>query len=285
MNPLQIWSSSGFLGEDVVSVGGLEVSDQSILCITNQSDTWAPNPYDGLLGLAFQSDSVTKSTPFFQRLIDNGEVAEGVYGFYLSPIDVGHAELTLGGVDYSRMTGPLRALPVDTEATANLGHFLANFTDIIVNSQGGYFTGGSAVFDSGTSNIVAPTNDAATAFYKLISPKIQLVNTAGIYAVPCDEINDIPAEFTFDFGGILLKVPSSQLNVGPVPTGAATTGEYKGRNDLCQTVVIGGGLGTIFGSAYNDVWIAGATVLKFYYSAWYYSNVGISVATTVQSPQ
>jgi len=148
-------------------------------------------------------------------LIDNGEVKKGIYGFYLSPIKVGHAELTLGDVDYSKLTGPLRPIPVDVTVTTNIGHFTANFTDIIVNGQGGHFLGQSAIPDTVTSNIVAPTNDAATKFYELISPKIQLVSTAGIYAVSCSEINDIPDEVTFDFGGVPMTFPSSELNVGP----------------------------------------------------------------------
>lgn len=282
---MQIWSSDGFAGTDVVNVGGLSVTAQNILFVTNQSITWEPDPYDGIFGLGFQADSVLDSAPFFQRLINNGEVKKGVYGFYLSPIKVGHAELTLGDVDYSKLTGPLRPIPVDVTVTTNTGHFTANITDIIVNGQGGHFLGQSAIPDTGTSNIVAPTNDAATKLYELISPKIQLVNTAGIYAVPCSEIIEIPAEVTFDFAGVPMKFPSSELNVGPIPTGSATIGPYKGRNDLCQTVVIGGGPGTLIGPEFNDVWIVGGTILKYYYTAWDVTNVGISVATTVQSPK
>ncbi|KAE9364203.1 acid protease [Stipitochalara longipes BDJ] len=278
VDPTTNWLSNGFLGSDVVNVGGLRVSDQNILFITNQSDNWAQDAFDGILGMGFQAASATNSTPYFQRLINNGDVAEGTYGFYLSPVNVGHAELTLGGVDSSKMTGPLRPITtVNKGFSISNGHWIANITDIIVNDQRGHFLGQVAVFDTGTSNIVAPTNEAATAFYQLVSPKIQLVNTAGIFALPCQEIKDIPAEFVFDFAGVLLKVPSSQLSVGPVPVGEATIGPYAGRSDLCQTVVNGGGIG-------DDMWIVGATVLKFYYTAWDYANVGISVATTVQSP-
>jgi hypothetical protein len=234
--------------------------------------------------MGFQAASATNSTPYFQRLINNGEVAEGTYGFYLSPINVGHAELTLGGVNSSKMTGPLRPITtVNKEFSISSGHWIANLTDIIINDQRGHFLGQVAVLDTGTSNIVAPTNEAATAFYQLVSPKIQLVNTDGLYAVPCREIKDIPAEITFDFAGILLKVPSSQLGVGPVPVGEATIGLYAGWGDLCQTVVNGGGLGAQIGPAFNDIWIVGATVLKFYYTAWDYANMSLSVATTVQS--
>jgi hypothetical protein len=43
-------------------------------------------------------------------------------------------------------------------------------------------------------------------------------------------------------------------------------------------------LGAQIGPEFNDIWIVGAIVLKFYYTAWDYANVGIGVATTVQSP-
>ena len=286
VDPTTTWFTSGFLGSDAVSVGGLSVSDQFTFFITNQSSDWAQDPFDGILGMGFEptAEPSTGSTPFFQHLINNGELAEATYGFYLSPINVGHAELTLGGVDPSRMSGPLCPIPtMNKNISQETGSWVANLTDIVVNGQKGHFLGQAAVLDTGTANIVAPTNEAATAFYKLVSPKIQLVNTAGIYAVPCKEIKDIRAEIKFDFSGVQMKVPSSQLSVGPVPAGEAILGSYAGRDDLCQTVVNGGGIGTQSGPAFDELWIIGATALKFYYTAWDYANVVVSVATTVQS--
>jgi len=283
VDPTTTWSVSGFEGTDVVNVGGLPVQNQFVLFANNQSVEWAQDPFDGVFGMSIPSSFATNySTPYFQRLIDNGEVAEGTYGFYISPINVGHAELTLGGVDLSKTTGPLRPLTtIDNYFSHVMDAYVANLTDIIPNGHRGHFLGQSAILDTGTSNIVAPTNEAATAFYQFVSPKIQLVNTAGIYAVPCHEIKDIAAEITFDFGGVLMKVPSSQLSVGPLPADEAIMGPYSGQSDLCQTVVNGGGIGSFGGPDF--MWIVGATALKFYYTAWDYANVSVSVATTVQS--
>lgn len=284
VDPTQTWSASGFAGKDALNVGGLRIPDQTIAFVTNQTIFWQSDAFDGVLGMGYSSNTVTKSTAFFQNLIDDDLVAEGTYGFYLSPEDVGHAELTLGGVDYGRMTGPLRPIPVDITFPPQFpGHFTANFTDIIVNNGSTHIVG-QAIIDTGTANIVAPTNDVAADFYQSVSPRIQLVNTAGIFAVPCNEIQDIPAEITFDFAGVRLTVPSSQLSVGRLPAGEATTGIYQGRDDLCQTVVNGGGLATVAPSL-TELWVVGGSVMKFYYFAFEYANASLSVATTVQSPQ
>jgi hypothetical protein len=49
----QIGLAMEFLGSDVVNVGGLQVSDQAILFVTNQTDNWAQDAFDGILGLGF----------------------------------------------------------------------------------------------------------------------------------------------------------------------------------------------------------------------------------------
>jgi hypothetical protein len=283
-DPTQIFSTSGFVGNDVVSVGGLTVRHQNVSFVTDQNSLWALNPYDGIFGMAYPIDSGTDSIPFFQGLIDNNQVSEGTYGYYLSPIDVGHAELTLGGVDKSKMTGPLRSLPVDKELSQNFfGNFLANFTDILINGKR-TCTAGGAILDTGTANMVAPTNDAAAAIYKFISPRIQLVNDAGLFAIPCDEVEGIAATITFDFGGLYFTIPSSELNVGKVPASEAVVGPYAGHEGLCQALINGGGLG-LDSPIFDTTWIVGAIMLKYYYAAFDYTNVGVSFATTVQSPK
>jgi hypothetical protein len=44
--------------------------------VTNQTDNWAQDAFDGILGMGFQGASAINSTPYSQRLINNGEVAE-----------------------------------------------------------------------------------------------------------------------------------------------------------------------------------------------------------------
>jgi hypothetical protein len=282
VDPTQFYTTAGFVAIDTVSIGGLVASNQTINAVVHQSDQFAGDPYDGIFGFSF-GDPGSPPT-FFQELINTQQVKTPVFGFYLSPVDVGHAELTLGGYDSSKFKGPLRDIPIDSNLAFNVvGGFYANFSDIVVNGHKSGLSGGG-VLDTGTTNLIAPTNEVAQDVYKLISDNILLVNELGIFAAPCDELETIPSNVSFVFGGIAFQIPSRELNVGPVPEGEAIISSYAGRTDLCQAFINGAGFGTAAGPAFNSTWIIGGSLLKYYYSVYDYSTAGVQFAETLQSP-
>jgi hypothetical protein len=282
VDPTQFFTTAGFVAIDTVCIEGLTIKNQSINAVVHQSDQFASDPYDGIFGFTLTSPGSPPT--FFQELINTHQVEEPVVGFYLSPVDVGHAEMTIGGYDSSKFKGPLHTIPIDSNLAFNvLGGFYVNFTDIIVNGHKSGLSGGG-VIDTGTTNLIAPTNDVAQQIYGLISDKIQLVNELGIFAAPCDVLETIPSTVSFVFGGIPFEIPSRELNVGLVPNGEAVISSYAGRTDLCQAFINGAGFGAEIGPAFNSSWIIGGSFLKYYYSVFDYPTAGFQLAETLQSP-
>ncbi len=52
--------------------------------------------------MAFQNISVGNFTPMFQTLVEQGQVEEPMFAFYLSNSSCEHGELVLGGYDSNR---------------------------------------------------------------------------------------------------------------------------------------------------------------------------------------
>lgn len=83
---------------------------------------------------------------------------KAIYGFYLAPEAVGGAELTLGGVDMSKMRGDVIYAPLANQKSA---HWILNVEGIFVNNKSSSILQSNpltATIDTGTSNILLPTN-------------------------------------------------------------------------------------------------------------------------------
>jgi hypothetical protein len=278
----QMLKANGVVGNDVVGIGDLSLEKMNISLITNQSIEFALAPVDGIVGLGYKGSSASNSEAFFQQLIDQHQLEEAQYGFYLPPAETDTAELTLGGIDYSKIIGPAYPLPVDKTLTTEIGILIANFSTIIVNGRDAKIPG-PAIVDTGTTTLLAPSNEVAAEIYALISPDIQLLNPLGLFGMPCDNFENLEATIQFKFGAHVFTVPSSDFLVGLVPAGEATVGMYAGMSSLCQCAILGGGLGGTF-SGLTDLWVVGASILKRYYSIWDYTEMGLSLARTAQSP-
>lgn len=74
----------GTLATDVVSIGGLTVSDQAFGAVTHASDDFNGFPNDGLLGLAFGSIAQSKQPTFFERLIVEKKIAAPMFSVHLA---------------------------------------------------------------------------------------------------------------------------------------------------------------------------------------------------------
>ena len=65
---------------------------------------------DGVVGLGFKEISPFNATPFFETLVDQGQLEEPVFGFFLAESD---SEFIIGGRDSSRFSGNLTYVNVN----------------------------------------------------------------------------------------------------------------------------------------------------------------------------
>ncbi|KAH0527031.1 hypothetical protein TsFJ059_002075 [Trichoderma semiorbis] len=253
----------GVISRDVISVAGLQLQDFQFGLITNQSAALGVDPFDGIVGMGFSSGLTTGPHTFIGGVNGSGQIPQAVYGLYLTPQSVGHAEISLGGVDSSKLVSEINYIPV-FPAT---GQFNGTFEKVYVDNAITNVSSNYAIYDSGTANIVAPKNDAEE-IYAMISPDIKPVDTVRTYGIPCSKLKDIKSSISFVIGGRNYTIPSQELSVGPISD----------QPDICQTLI------NSSGDEANSLWVIGGSLLKYYYTVWDIENVRFGLAQTLHSP-
>ncbi|KAJ7138311.1 acid protease [Mycena epipterygia] len=228
---------------DTVSVGGLVAPATELFLITNQTEKFGIDPFSGIQGMS------THAQGFFASLISQG--LPSLFSLFLTPQAVGHAEMTIGGIDPSKFKGKLTFATLPTSSP----NWSLNSTQISVNGQTTAVLTATRdiIFDSGTSNILFPTN-TTNAIYALISPYIvPHAAEPGTYGIACDLIPTLPASIDITFTDqdgypFNLTIPSIELSVGPFADNPA----------ICQTLI----------NAFDGLSLVGGSLLKHYYSVW-----------------
>ncbi|KAI0092929.1 aspartic peptidase domain-containing protein [Irpex rosettiformis] len=244
--------------QDTVAIGGISVANVSLSMITGQTVTFAPDPFSGIQGMSPSANGL------FAGLVNQG--LPSLFSFYLTPHNIGNAELTLGAIDQSKFQGNLTYTSItDPESSfwqAQSSSVIVNDKTVAINSTRLF------VFDSGTSNMLMPKDDAE-AIYAAISSKIQpFADEPNTYGIPCSELSSLSATislvFTSESGAPFnLTIPSSEFSVGP----------FKRNPDICQALI----------NTMDKAWIVGASVLKHYYSVWDLGGKRLGFAATNSS--
>ncbi|KAJ6489939.1 acid protease [Mycena sanguinolenta] len=236
---------------DAFSVAGLSIPLGEFYLITNQTPTFLPDPFDGILGLGPGSGDLFSAGGY-----------PGIFGMFFVPESEGGAgELTIGGVDTTKFKGSLLYSP-----QVGGGNWQLTSEGIFVNGKTANILRNNLtlIFDSGTSNMLFEQS-IAESIYAIISPEIAPnTDEPGTYGIACDLIPTLPAVIDITFAGIPgqnpfnLTIPSSELSSGP----------FTKKPDLCQMLIN-------VSDGYN---LVGLSLLKHYYSAWDMDNQRIGFA-------
>ena len=158
-------STSGFFSQDVVSVGSIEVQNQTFGEATTVSD-FGDIQLDGIVGMAFQSLAVGGVVPLWYNMMDQDLVESDVFSFWLSQstqAEVG-GEIVFGGINEARYTGEIEYHPLTAETWWQI-----NMNDVQVDGESVNWcpTGCSAIVDTGTSLMTGPSAQIASLNRKL----------------------------------------------------------------------------------------------------------------------
>jgi len=203
---------TGFLSEDTVTIGGLQVTNQTFAEATMQPGiTFVVAQFDGILGLAFQSISEDNVVPVWYNILAQNLVSQPVFSFWLdrSTSDSTGGELVLGGVDSSHYTGDFVYVPL-----ANETYWEFEVDDIQLGGQSlGFCTNGChGVADTGTSLLAGP------------SDMVQVINTKlGAIGVLSEECQMLVNQYEDQIiQGIVDGLNASTIctNIGVCPGGA-----------------------------------------------------------------
>lgn len=236
--------------KETVTVGGLSAPETIVELITMQSPAFAPDPFDGIVGLAAEQGS------FMSSLVQQG--LDPLFALHLADHTSSGSQLTLGGIDESKLGKPPTYIHT---AFDGMALWTFNTTGISVNGHSLELDPQlKIIFDSGTPNVLFTPN-LAEAAYAAMSSEIQPnADFPGAYGVACDRIGSLPAVIDLSFvdaagAPFNLTIPSSELNIGPFRTDPSQ----------CQTLINAG-------NQFSPFVVVGASLLKHYYSVWDMGN-------------
>lgn len=214
---------SGYQSIDKLDFGGMIVEQQEFAEVTDASGLGAAyklGHFDGILGLAFPILSVNQVTPAFYNLINQGDLDQEEFAFYLGNSFTDKGELMLGGVDSEYYTGDFSYVPLTAET-----YWQINMDGLSVSGES-YATNAKAIVDSGTSILTGPSEEVA----KIAEAVGAKPFISGEYLMACDydapslvfTLNDIeytltPEDYLIPDGDICL-FGMMALDI-PEPTG------------------------------------------------------------------
>ncbi|CZR64218.1 aspartic proteinase, pepstatin-sensitive [Phialocephala subalpina] len=187
-------SLSGFVSEDVMTIGDLEIKDQIFAEATEEPGlAFAFGRFDGILGLGFDTISVNKIPPPFYNMIEQGLLDEPLFAFYLGSTenDAEGSEATFGGVNKDHYTGKITEIPLRRKAYWEVDLDAISFGDSTAELEN---TG--VILDTGTSLIALPTTLAELLNKEMGAKK----GYNGQYTVDCAKRDELP-DMTFTLSG------------------------------------------------------------------------------------
>jgi saccharopepsin len=187
-------SLSGFVSEDVMTIGDLKIKDQIFAEATEEPGlAFAFGRFDGILGLGFDTISVNKIPPPFYNAVEQGLLDDSVFAFYLGNADDegDESEAIFGGVNKDHYTGKVTEIPLRRKAYWEVDLDAISFGDSTAELDN---TG--VILDTGTSLIALPSTLAELLNKEIGAKK----GYNGQYTVECEKRDSLP-DLTFTLSG------------------------------------------------------------------------------------
>eukprot|EP00028_Trichosphaerium_sp_Am-I-7-wt_P008821 CAMPEP_0168523844 /NCGR_PEP_ID=MMETSP0405-20121227/10247_1 /TAXON_ID=498012 /ORGANISM="Trichosphaerium sp, Strain Am-I-7 wt" /LENGTH=360 /DNA_ID=CAMNT_0008545839 /DNA_START=113 /DNA_END=1195 /DNA_ORIENTATION=+ len=254
--------ADGFLSTDTFSLADLKVKNQTFGEALQEDPTAFGNaPFDGLMGLAFQSISQDKVVPPFYNMMAQGLISENLFGFWLSN-DPGKngGEMDIGGIDNAKFTGPITYVPLAGEQYWQFGvdsYGLAGSNLGWCNTRPCF-----SIADTGTSLFAGPVR-----YINALNRKLGAMNIQGNWIFEtCDILTSGPA-FTVTISGVDFELTPEDY-VLQIP--------YQG-----QTVCLSGFQGMPAQAGSPDLYILGDIFIRKYYTIFDFGNKRVGFAKAV----
>ncbi|TVY16097.1 Vacuolar protease A [Lachnellula arida] len=187
-------SLSGFVSQDVMTIGDLEIKDQIFAEATEEPGlAFAFGRFDGILGLGYDTISVNKIPPPFYNMVEQGLLDDPVFAFYLGNADSegDDSEATFGGINKDHYTGKITDIPLRRKAYWEVDLDAITFGDSTAELEN---TG--VILDTGTSLIALPSTLAELLNKEIGAKK----GYNGQYTVDCAKRDSLP-DMAFTLSG------------------------------------------------------------------------------------
>lgn len=191
-------SASGEWANDVVSISKTDVKGQSIGVVGQ------PEAGQAIFGIGLiENESIDGNSylNFPANMKSQGHIQYNAYSLYLDNLQASTGRVLFGGVDSGKYKGTLYTMPLIDEAA----FYVAN-TDITVGGETMIDEPVPTLLDSGTTFTYLPRKIA-----ERIAGKLGATYHSGTGLYFLDEKNDNQPDFTFDFLGAKINVPSYEM--------------------------------------------------------------------------
>jgi Eukaryotic aspartyl protease len=239
--PFQVTYGTGAVVGNIITdhlvLSGLQLSDHTFGVATQETEDFTSSltPFDGIMGLAQSTISEQRTPTPVESLAKAGLIKAAVTSFKLSRLadQKNDGEVTLGGVDTSKFVQNTLV----TINNVNARGFWEGAVDAVsLNGQDLGLQNRTAILDTGTTLIIAPSADAQ-AIHQAI-PGARSDNNGG-FTVPCTT----NASLALTFGGQVFAIDSRDITFAPVdpnnPTGDCTSGISEGQLDNANQWLVG----------------------------------------------
>ncbi|KAH8391418.1 hypothetical protein KR200_011719 [Drosophila serrata] len=244
---------SGHISQDVVKIGSYSISNQGFAEIIDEPlKPFLNSPFDGILGLAYDTIAIGGVTPLLYNLVNQGQIEYLGFSIYFQRNGtnaLSGGELILGATDSRLYSGCLTYVPISTPA-----YFQFEMTSATLNGSK-LCSNCETILDAGTSMIVVP-GKAIKKINKLLG--VTNPNDAsGVFFVDCSTVSLLP-DMIFTIARKELPLKSSQyvLQYGNVCVSSFTSLEG------------------------NSLWVLGDSFMGAYYTVFdlEYHQIGIGKA-------
>lgn len=188
--------------------------------------------------------------------------------------------LTLGGIDSSKFTGPLKWVALDADLSTSHQSWVMELQAFYIGKkrfrspENTPYPPSLSILDSATSYIMAPDYNTTRDLYAQVDDRIFQIDPLGAWGAPCQKIDSIAKDITITFG----PSTGAQLNV-TIPKRFFNLGPYPGKPGICQAV-FSNPLEPVINDDGRGVWIIGSPLLKNYYTAWDGLGLKVGFAST-----
>lgn len=246
---------SGFLSNDQITVGGVNVQEFVFGEVTHLTANFAVAHFDGILGMAWAEIAVDKIPTVFDQMISQGLVTDKSFSFYLTPSakQKRGSKLILGGIDPKYAAGEFTYHNLKKE-----DYWLIQLESVRI---GAVQVAGSinGIVDTGTSTIVA--NESIVAKMLLVIGAVQQIDCGRIPSLPVLHVQIDGKDYPLPPDMYILEVTM-----------------------FGQTQCIVGIMGLNFPSSFGETMILGDAFIKYYYTHFDVAGKRVGFALAAKNP-